>query len=147
MSGNTTDRTVADLIVDLVRRFHANPARFRAQALSANEMFGNLDIVLRLALRRPVGPSMAALRGSAAAADLEREAIYYIRQCFFRDVATHYEVLGLPKDASADEVRENFRLMMQLIHPDRHLTEDQWPDSFPTRANLAYTVLRTPQSR
>src|SRR4029079_16870139 len=99
------------------------------------------------ALGRPVEFSDPARREPAAVAELERAAAFYIRESFFRGGASHYDILGLGPDASADAVRENFRLVMQLIHPDRHSVDTLWPEDFATRANRAYAVLKTPKTR
>jgi hypothetical protein len=137
----------ADLIADLLQRYYRNPMRYRAQSPCEAHALGHLDVVLRLALGRPVELSDPALREPARVVELERAAAFYIQQSFFREGASHYDILGLAPDASADAVRENFRLLMQLIHPDRHGVDTPWPESFAARANRAYAVLKAPETR
>lgn len=137
----------ADLIAELLGRHYREPSRQRAQALFAAQPPGRQDVVLRFALGLPVELADPALRGREAAARLARDAVFYIRRCFSGDGATHYQVLGLTPDASPDAVRENFRLLMQLIHPDRQGTQPRWPESFAARVNRAYAVLKVPQTR
>jgi hypothetical protein len=136
-----------DLIAHFLQRRFRNRPRDDAQAWREARTLGNLDVVLRLALRLPVEFRDPALRGPAAAAALERDALSCIRQCFFRDEATHYDVLGLAPDASPEAVREHFGLLMRLIHPDRQGAGTVWPESFAARANRAYAVLKVPEAR
>ncbi len=144
-----SEAAAVGLIADLLLRYFRDPGRYRAQAQHAARALGNLGPVLRLALGRPVDLAEAALAVPGDAAELERAAAFFVRQCFFRDDATHYEVLGLARDASGDDLRKHFRLLMQIVHPDRHAGDDHavWPESFAARANLAHSVLKLPETR
>ena len=142
-----SEPATAELIADLLQRYYRNPMRYRAQTPRDALALGHLDVVLRLALGLPVEFSDPVLRKPATVAEIKHAADFYIRQKFFREGATHYDILGLAPDASADAVRENFRLVMQLIHPDRHGVDTPWPESFAARANRAYAVLKSPETR
>jgi hypothetical protein len=137
----------ADLIADLLLRYYREPMRYRGQAPREAKGLGHLNVVLRLALGRPVEFAEPALREPGATAELERAAAFYIQQNFFREGASHYDILGLAPGASSDSVRENFRLLMQLIHPDRHGADTEWPEGYAARANRAYSVLKGAQTR
>ncbi len=137
----------ADLIAELLGRHYRDPSRKCAQALREAQGPGCHDVVLRFALGLPVELSDPARSGRTAAARRARDAAFYIRRCLARDDATHYEVLGLPPDASADAVRENFRLLMRLIHPDRQRADEPWPQGFVARVNRAHSVLKAPEAR
>jgi curved DNA-binding protein CbpA len=71
----------------------------------------------------------------------------YVHRLFFRPDATPYQTLGLVPGASPEAVKESFRLLMQLVHPDRQDEMAQWPDAFAAQANRAYGVLRNEDSR
>ena len=81
------------------------------------------------------------------AATLERAASLYIRSQFFNDQATHYEVLGLVAAATSQAINENYRLLMQLVHPDRAGRDTHWPADATARVNLARSVLRDATAR
>ena len=49
-----------------------------------------------------------------------------------------------PRDAA---IKESFRLLMQLVHPDRQDAQAHWPESFAAQANRAYGILRNRESR
>ena len=74
-------------------------------------------------------------------------AASYVRQVFFCPDATPYETLGLAPGASDAAIKESFRLLMQLVHPDRQEAQEHWPESFAAQANRAYGILRNRDSR
>jgi hypothetical protein len=79
---------------------------------------------------------------------LRQGACDFIRQVCFRDDATHYDVLCVSPDAKRDAIKENYHLLMALIHPDRQETlAAPWPTDFAQRVNRAYAVLADDASR
>eukprot|EP00047_Mylnosiga_fluctuans_P005928 m.243678 g.243678 ORF g.243678 m.243678 type:complete len:558 (-) comp14285_c0_seq1:99-1772(-) len=61
----------------------------------------------------------------------------------------YYAILNIPKDASADEVKNAYRRLCVLYHPDKHQTEERQTlarELFP-RIQTAYAVLSDPQKR
>ena len=66
---------------------------------------------------------------------------------FFRPDATPYQALGLEPGASYQAIRESFRLLMQLVHPDRQGAHRTWPDACAAQANSAYSILRDQDAR
>ena len=59
--------------------------------------------------------------------------------------ATHYEVLGISRDASEDDIRSVFRRLALVYHPDRD-TSPGATQRF-QRINAAYQVLVEPETR
>src|SRR5208282_4768155 len=74
-------------------------------------------------------------------------AAEYVRQVFFRPDATPYQTLGLASEATPQAIKEHFRLLMQLVHPDRQGARALWPEAFAAQANRAYGILRHAESR
>ena len=65
------------------------------------------------------------------------------------DELTYYDDLGIPRKASPDEVREAFRALVRLIHPD-HQTDEQLKavaELQMRKLNRIYSVLSDPQRR
>ena len=98
---------------------------------------------------RSAGPSNSPIpRCNASTRPLLRKAAAaYVRQYHFRPDASPYQVLGVAPDASAQAIRDSFRLLMQLVHPDRQDARTEWPEAFAARANRAYATLRDADSR
>lgn len=73
---------------------------------------------------------------------LRRAANLYIRQICFWDGATHYQVLGVPKDSRRETIKDHYHGLIALIHPDRQEPDSEhWPPEAAQRVNLAYAVL------
>jgi hypothetical protein len=61
---------------------------------------------------------------------------------------THYEVLGLDPDATADDIRRAWKTLIQVWHPDRfagHLRQEA--EEMSKAVNEAYRVLSDPATR
>ena len=139
-----------DLLADLLLRFYREPLRYRQQMHQVEHGISDRGLVLRLAAGQRVeltDPVLLAQGHQRVQEDLRAAAVFHIQQVFFRPDATHYQVLGLTPGASTDAIREHFRMLMLLIHPDRQDEEGVWPESFAARANAAYAVLKNPESR
>src|SRR5208282_1327813 len=140
------DRPAADRTAKLLLWFAREPLRYRAEVRRSTLPALDSEVVLKLALGRPVEFADPALRRVSGAAWRE-VAAGYVRQVFFRPHATPYQTLGLAPGASAQAIKENFRLLMQLVHPDRQDARALWPDAFAAQANRAYGILRNDQAR
>jgi hypothetical protein len=139
------DRSTADRTGSLLLLYLRDPAHLRMQSRYGGPLVDS-EIVMKLALGRRVefgDPSLTSARPEK----LREAAVAYVRQFNFRLDATPYEVLGIAPDASEQTVKESFRLLMQLVHPDRQNGRAAWPEAFAARANQAYAVLRDPETR
>jgi len=58
----------------------------------------------------------------------------------------YYQILGLPRSASADEIKKTYRKLALQYHPDRNPGDKQAEDRF-KEINEAYQVLSDPQKR
>jgi len=59
--------------------------------------------------------------------------------------ADHYQVLGLAKDASAEDIKKAYRKLARQLHPDVNSEEDA-EEKF-KQVTHAYEVLSDPQQR
>ena len=57
----------------------------------------------------------------------------------------YYEVLGVPRDASVEEIKRAFRRLAMKYHPDRNKSPDA--EAKFKEINEAYQVLSDPQKR
>jgi DnaJ-domain-containing protein 1 len=63
---------------------------------------------------------------------------------------THYEILGIPKDASAERVKASYRALVKTYHPDKLAQGTKGHAEAEKRIreiNVAYAVLSKPLSR
>lgn len=58
----------------------------------------------------------------------------------------YYEILGLDKNASADDIKKAYRKRAMKFHPDRNKGDEEAERKF-KRASEAYEVLRDPEKR
>jgi len=58
----------------------------------------------------------------------------------------YYEILGIQRDASSEEIKKAYRKLAMQYHPDRNQGDDQAERKF-KEASEAYEVLRDPQKR
>ena len=58
----------------------------------------------------------------------------------------YYEVLGLQKGASEDEIKKAFRKMAMKYHPDRNPGDKEAEEKF-KEINEAYSVLSDPDKK
>jgi outer membrane biosynthesis protein TonB len=116
--------------------FAREPARARPAYLHGREPLPDGATVLRFAQGKHFDP------------EVREAAIAFIRQVCFWDGATHYQLLcAAPHDAH-ETLKENYHLLMGLIHPDRRESLVQpWPADCTSRVNRAYAVLGDEQQR
>jgi curved DNA-binding protein CbpA len=141
------DPVSAERTAELLLWYLQEPARYRAEGRRRDAPLLDSEIVLKLALGRRVDLGATALRDAQTVALLQDAAALYVRFLFFRPDATPYQTLGLAPGASPATIKESFRLLMQLVHPDRQDARAVWPDSFAALANRAYGVLRNQDAR
>lgn len=77
-----------DLVAAALLRFFREPLKYRADMLHAPEVTHNLELVVRLALGRPVEFADPALRIPAIRLELGRAALFFVQQSLFREGAT-----------------------------------------------------------
>lgn len=128
-------------VASQLHAFVRDPAHWRPRFAHGKDALPDGAIVLRFAQGRFSRKLMRELPASARS-ELRDAANMFIRQVCFREAATHYQVLCVPCGAKHDAIKENYHLMMALIHPDRQDPAlEHWPTDCAQRVNQAYAVL------
>ena len=59
----------------------------------------------------------------------------------------YYQILGVPKNASEEEIKKAYRKLAMKYHPDRNPGNEKWANEKFKEINEAYGVLGDPQKR
>lgn len=91
------------------------------------------------------GKEVTALDLGDACQSTAEDAQRVMTRRMLSPTASHYAVLGVPRTASGSDIRENYRRLIALVHPDSR------PKGLPVdsaiQVNLAYGVLSDPDAR
>jgi hypothetical protein len=102
------------------------------------------DILLLLRLANGDAELMAWATGvtGASAEELRVSCVAFVeRICFGRDT-NPFGVLGLNPWANADAVKEHYRLLIRIFHPDRGQVSNTTAEAYSARINQAYATLK-----
>lgn len=124
--------------------FQASPGRFSIALKEPRILFEQAHAVLWLAAGRQGSQARTNAHEHTA---IQQAARFFVRHAFLRPGTDHYTLLGLPVDAGESTVREHYRLLIRLTHPDFASPTDAWPANAAARVNLAYDVLSNPGKR
>lgn len=74
-------------------------------------------------------------------------ANFVISKMHFNSEGNFYITLGLPKNTTQDEIRERWKRLMLLYHPDKQLGEEEWVSERAKKVNEAYSTLKDEDKR
>ena len=121
-----------------LHEFERTPGRFSLSLREPRLLFDEAHAVLWLAAGRSVDELGLAAEEEASA---RRAARFFVRTALLRQGSDHYTLLGLTQAASSEQVREHYRLMIRLTHPDFEAGGEHWPSDAASRINIANDVL------
>lgn len=129
--------------VDLALACYRAPLEHKARLAASAPLPDGMNRLLRLVHH----PEELSDRTGVRPEELRKAARFLIQQLCFARGASHYRVLGLDPGAPPEQMKEHYRLLMRLFHPDRNAGRDTWTDHFASRVNEAWKVLSKPDSR
>jgi len=132
-------------LIQALLDFEELPGRYPLALREPRTLFDNSREVLLLALGRPV-EGLILDRGLDAPR-LQRAACFFVRTAMLRTGIDHYTLLGLQPGFDKDDLRDHYRMLIRLTHPDVAISSAGWPAGAATRLNLANDVLSSPVSR
>ena len=128
--------------------FERSPGRYAVVLREPRPLFEHTLTLLQLAAGRSVDGLADLAQDPAQTDELKRAARFFVRTVLLRPGVDHYTLLGLAPGCEADELREHYRLMIRLTHPDFAAgSGEAWPADAATRINRANDVLSSPGQR
>ena len=98
--------------------FERSPGRYRVVLREPRPLFEHTLTLLQLAAGRSVDGLADLAQDPAQTDELKRAARFFVRTVLLRPGVDHYTLLGLAPGCDAAELREHYRLMIRLTHPD-----------------------------
>ncbi len=142
MAPDPTGRRSA--VESAVLDYHLTPGKYPLIRRQPSVLYSSMKEVLQLASGRS-SDGGAGTRGQ----DVREAACFFVRSALLYPGADHYALFGLEPDADPAAVKDRYRLLMRLIHPDFSgaAFSTAWPTDAATRVNRAYEVLSSPVQR
>ncbi len=121
--------------------YYRHPGKYSTALREPAVLFGSIRAILQLAAGKAAGDE--------GGASVQRAAAFFVRFAVIFPGADHYTLLGVTRASDAATIKDHYRLMMRLVHPDFSggPASAAWPSDTATRINLAYEVLRSPERR
>lgn len=76
---------------------------------------------------------------------LQKAAIFFVQRACFRIENNHYDILALDREFTPDALRQRYRALISLTHPDKNISG--LPTNAAVRINNAYDILRDIEER
>ena len=99
-------------------------------------------LLLRLANGDSDLMSWAISVTSASENDIHASCIGFIERVCFNKDTDPFGVLGLNPWADAEAIKEHYRLLIRIFHPDRGQVSNATAEAFSARINQAYSLLK-----
>jgi len=124
--------------------FHQSPGKYQVALREPALLFACVKEILQLAIGRD---GMTAPPGAPSDPLVAEAARFFVRTALLHRTADHYALLGLDRSADEAAVKNRYRLLMRLLHPDFSSGGPHWPGDAAVRVNLAYATLSSPVER
>lgn len=129
-------------VLAALQEFEHLPGRFAVAMREPRILFEQAGLVLLLAAgRKPAG-----MAGSVEP-HVCQAARFFVRTVMLRPGVDFYTLLGLPQVFEPDMLREHYRLMIRMTHPDFMVSGVSWPADAAARINQAHDVLASDAKR
>ena len=132
-------------IVQFALACYRTPLAYQDRLSLAAPLPEDLDRLLWLANGSSDAVDAAMRLTHAKPQELRNAARFCIQQWCFARGAGYHRVLGVEPGASPEQIKEHYRLLMRLFHPDRAAGRETWTDCYATRINEAWTALSRSQ--
>ena len=128
-------------VVDLALACYRRPLDYQDRLSLAAPLPEGMDRLLWLANGSPEALEAGIRQTGAKPQELRDAARFCIQQCCLVRGADSHRVLGVEPGAPLEQIKEHYRLLMRLFHPDRAAGRETWTDHYASRVNEAWTAL------
>ncbi len=127
--------------VTLVLACYRNPLVHQNRWSLTAPLPEGMGLVLGLANESPEVLDRAVRQTGAKAYELRDAARFCIQQwCLARGADVH-RVLGVEPGAPLEQIKEHYRQLIRLFHPDRAAGRETWTEDYASRINEAWMIL------
>ncbi|WP_053076483.1 J domain-containing protein [Caenimonas sp. SL110] len=143
-AGSGAERAAEGAVERALLEYQQSPGRFALTRREPAALFGAIREVLQIAAGKAPGG-----QGGTPRPAVQQAACFFIRAAMLHPGADHYALLGVEAKSDADVIRDRYRAMMRLMHPDFSIAgaAQAWPADTAARVNRAYEVLSSEQAR
>jgi DnaJ-domain-containing protein 1 len=135
----------AHLVIERVIAFQKDTARYRPMLDRERGATMGAPLIIKLALgKAAIKPEK--LPNGVNQHSLMLASCFFVAEAFTANPKDYYRVLGVPRDASETQIKEHYRYLMLLTHPDRP-SEYVWPKHVVPAITAAYEALNDPYQR
>lgn len=125
--------------------YSRSPGKYQVGLRQPQPLFAALRDVLQIAVGRDGAAAPGAEQESISVRDAAR---FFVRTALLYPGADHYALLGLDRKAEHADLKDRYRLMMRLLHPDfSGPGAGAWPADAAVRVNRAYDTLSSAVQR
>lgn len=119
-------------------------ALYRKQLVELPDAGHTDDILLLLRIANGDSELMAWASNvtGADAQELRKSCVAFVERICFSGDTNPFNVLGLNPWANADAVKEHYRLLIRIFHPDRGQVSNKVAEVYSARINQAYASLK-----
>lgn len=137
MNGRTSSGTPHAAIWDALLDYQQSPGRHSVARREPRVLFDHTLTLLMLAADR----QMELPGGQPPPPAVRQAARYFVRTAMLRSANDHYTLLGVKPETDIPTLREHYRLLIRLTHPDFLNRDDAWPADAAARVNRAHDAL------
>lgn len=132
-------------LIGLALSLHRNPAH-AASITPTSELPQGMAFLLRVANGDDEPLRLAIRETGVSQEELKEAAINFFEQISFGPGDDPYRLLGLNPWAPPEEIKEHYRLLIRLFHPDRGIARHRAGEDYAARINQSYTAIRKQSS-
>ena len=142
---DTSERTANAALRAALIDYSKSPGKYQVGLRQPQPLFLGLREVLQIAVGRN---GEAGSGGDMDSVQFRDAARFFVRTALLYPGADHYAVLGFDRAVVSADLKDRYRLMMRLLHPDfSGPGAGSWPADSAVRLNRAYDTLSSAVQR